>query len=1121
MGPLGTPGRTARSNRTSAPRFDRVALVWTAISVALLWLTKSAYELARPAYPPGSLPDDARGDGSGSCRMSYMSPSYLHLATFDKERTRLGNGPWGLYLYREAGWDQDPGRTDDQGNESLELTGTPVVFVPGNAGSFRQVRSLASAATRTFFELPGVERARRVGATSEGSDGEGAASLDFFTIDFNDDFSAFHGQTLFDQAEYTADVVKYVLGLYQNRTGGGRQTGPPPESVIVVAHSMGGIVARAALLDPRYQPHSISTLITLATPHLVPPVTVDAGVGRVYSSVNSFWRHGYDLSTEALAPSEQARNLSRLARDELEDLVLVSIGGGVSDEMIASEATSLSTLVPPDDSNGFAVSTTAIPGVETPIDHLAILWCQQLMQTLAEAILSIVDVRNSVGVVSRRARVDMLSERLLGAVERTSPRRSGEPELFTRRELGSDSSTTTLRIGERLVIGPTDSPDKHSTFILPVPSAASYAGPRQFSLLSSASIGAEPEDAVQVYGCTSSPSRLENDLANASCRTLFPRHVTVLPGSPHGPVSPVLPASVGADSMSLVTLDAADLVEYEHVVVNVKKREGQWHVAEFADREAGIHVVERGALHLLLFGYKIDSFPFAASALSSEIWLPALDTSLLVLRMKVQRSKCQDGSSLFAPLVRQYSPTLHESKYYPNARIATLYTNAAGPYLPLAASGSSRLGSRLQFFLDPTCPDDGNAMEPRDVSMTIQVDVWRTIGSLVVRYRMAMVTIPFALVMLTFGVQITEFNSGAPFPSFGSAFSTLARSTLPAILAILLGLSYVQAILLHNYASANEALAGVEPGHHLHSHLSVPPSWLNHALLGNSGSFWAPVAPFLTVTMTGVVAIEYIVLSAAVNVAAIVVEKAGGLARKLSQPPQLDGGFQPYAFERLQAFTVLLFSVLVFAPYQFAFLVLFLSHLFTTVHRLVIARSGDNAIKQEDAPESKAPAAIARSQTTLWDHYHMAFSTLFVLLTLLPITAAILVVWVRNLAVGWFAPFSSDRNPLDVLGFLFLVEALHSGHPIKRCETTSLPARALALTGFVAASCSLVYGIASAHRLYTIAHVWAGLVACTTSSSIVNLFTRSPPDVERASYAEGGQVQPRQSARKLATTVER
>lgn len=48
---------------------------------------------------------------------------------------------------------------------------------------------------------------------------------------------------------------------------------------------------------------------------------------------------------------------------------------------------------------------------------------------------------------------------------------------------------------------------------------------------------------------------------------------------------------------------------------------------------------------LLLNGAKIAAFPSSPS-LVSEIWLPALDTSLLSLKLHVYRSSCQGKSGL-------------------------------------------------------------------------------------------------------------------------------------------------------------------------------------------------------------------------------------------------------------------------------------------------------------------------------------------------------------------------------------------------------------------------------------------------------------------------------------------
>lgn len=116
---------------------------------------------------------------------------------------------------------------------------------------------------------------------------------------------------------------------------------------------------------------------------------------------------------------------------------------------------------------------------------------------------------------------------------------------------------------------------------------------------------------------------------------------------------------------------------------------------------------------------------------------------------------------------------------------------------------------------------------------------------------------------------------------------------------------------------------------------------------------------------------------------------------------------------------ILLLVVLFFAPYQFAFLVIFLVHFFSTVRSLLLV---------QDLPAT--PAATKR----LWDRYHYSFSILFVMLCLLPINALILVVWVRNLAVGWLAPFASDHNVFSVIGFLLNVEAIHSGKMLGRTK---------------------------------------------------------------------------------------
>ncbi|KPV77424.1 uncharacterized protein RHOBADRAFT_51279 [Rhodotorula graminis WP1] len=1075
------------SSSSSSPRVSRAFALLVAASLAACLALFHAHTASQPSYPPGSLPPDARGNGAGSCRMSFMSPAFAHLSGFGREFTRLGNGPWGLYLYREAGWDDDPFVDDGRGGDRLRLSGTPVLFVPGNAGSFRQVRSLASAASRTWLEVPGVKR--KAVATRDG-----AASLDFFTLDFNDDFSAFHGQTLLDQAEYTADCIRYILSLYAHHEDDppGRDRRPDPTAVIVVGHSMGGIVARAAFLNPHYQSHSISTLITFATPHVVPPVTVDAGVDRVYSAINSYWRSAYELSSspssspgssppsyDAISPPSPAlRNFRAPPHDELRDLVLISIAGGLSDVTIASESVSLASLVPSSGDNGFTVFTTAIPGVQTPVDHLAILWCQQLMHVVAQGLLAVVDVRRPDGVLPRGERVAELGRRWLGELERPALGASGEAAAARRMTLEAlerGVAAHNLAVGERLVVRPSASGDlSPRTFLLPVPPRRTYAGPRSFALLTSASIGRRREDTVEVWACNA-----RDEEGGKVCRSLYPQHVATLPASPHSSVSPVLPAPIEDGRMNLVALEAEQLEGVDDIAIVVKDgARADWVVAEFADRDKRVHVVGKGPLQLLLGGHKLEAVP-SSPAMLTELWLPALDSSLLTLKLRVYRSECQEHDSLFAPLLRQYSPLVHETKFFPNVRIASLYTHAAGPYLPPPSSPFTSSGACLQFFLDPTCPRDPHKSETADLALEIKVDVWATLGGLVVRYRLALVTVPFALAMLVVGLSVKLYNSGSTFPSFGSTLSSFSRRTLPSLLLALLALSYLQSTLLSTHISSHDRLAAVEPGHHHHSHLSLPPAWIANALLGNGGSFWAPLAPLLVFASVGVVACEYWALWAIVAGSAWAIKtlQRNGPARvkallPVAEPPET------LPLQRVLTMVALLLLVIFFAPYQFAFLVIVIVHLFSTIRCLVHAQESSSASSSSAAV---TPAAARR----LWDRYHYAFAILVVLVTLLPINALILVVWVRNLAVGWLAPFSSDHNVLMVFGFLANVEALHSGKVLQRSTGGRFSPLVTAASFVVPAAYALLYGIRSAHRLYSLANLCFIWLALGTSDAFV------------------------------------
>lgn len=49
----------------------------------------------------------------------------------------------------------------------------------------------------------------------------------------------------------------------------------PPQSVVLVGHSMGGVVARALFTLPRFNARLVSLILTQASPHQAPVLALD------------------------------------------------------------------------------------------------------------------------------------------------------------------------------------------------------------------------------------------------------------------------------------------------------------------------------------------------------------------------------------------------------------------------------------------------------------------------------------------------------------------------------------------------------------------------------------------------------------------------------------------------------------------------------------------------------------------------------------------------------------------------------------------------------------------------------------------------------------------------------
>ena len=274
-------------------------------------------------------------------------------------------------------------------------------------------------------------------------------------VDFNEEFSALHPGSIHDQAEYVSHVIPWILSLYSSTSGSSSDASGEGQELVLVGHSMGGIVARLSVklisdrlgssaavdLDSGEQGKEINIrtgvkgIITMSTPHALPPVSIDRGMERVYNEIEEFWTRGFEVGRG-------------------ERPVLVSICGGTADTQIASDGCALprypSTNALEDDGEGsrerledkgtFSVFTTGIHGVWTGVDHQAMVWCDQVRTRVAKVLLGM-QARPTKGGpdVGRKRMVRIARRELLGDVgDRLKGGRGGrikpenEPKLINK-----------------------------------------------------------------------------------------------------------------------------------------------------------------------------------------------------------------------------------------------------------------------------------------------------------------------------------------------------------------------------------------------------------------------------------------------------------------------------------------------------------------------------------------------------------------------------------------------------------------------------------------------------------------------------------------------------------------
>ncbi|KAI4603171.1 GPI inositol deacylase [Pestalotiopsis sp. 9143b] len=965
------------------------------------------------------------------CRMSYMSPNYIHLSDFDTEHTRFAS-KYSLYLYREGAVSAD-----------TTVTGIPVLFIPGNAGSYKQVRPIAAEAARYFHDVlqhdPTAAEA-------------GLQNLDFFTVDFNEDFTAFHGQTILDQAEYLNEVIRYILSLYLDpKMSRGRNPDlPDPASVMVLGHSMGGIVARTMLIMPNYQTNSINTIITMSAPHARPPVSFDSQIVSIYDDINNFWRQAYS--------QKWANN------NPLWHVTLVSIAGGGLDTVVPSDYASVESIVP--ETHGFTVFTTSVPNVWTSMDHAAILWCDQFRKVITRMLYDVVDTGRASQTKPRAERMRLFKKWLLTGMEDIAERTISQPDPQILLTL-EDNSNTVLKQGERLTLHQLGQTGKARAHLLPIPPHSSSERKR-FTLLTDTKLDYAGENGkLEVLFCTVFPLQpgasnilfsMNMDLSGDStgstrlaCKNAAP-DLIALPRSTARTEFPFFrDGEQPLAPFSYLQYDLEDVVEYEFVAIVEKATSSTpgWVVAEFSEQKNYLLSSQVSLQRLLSLGLNLQ-LP-ANHPMVTELSIPSIKSSMLAYNLEVSKQSC-GNRELFAPLVRQYLSEPYESKFFVNARDVKVSLHGVAPYVPPPMRAKrSQDGLSFQFWTDPTC-DTG-------LSLRLRVDPLGSLGKLNMRYRTVFAAFPLLVVTLVLRKQFRVYDNTGVFIPFMDSLDTCIRQSLPLLL---LSLTLFGLSVGHSGSSA---------GFSLWKNVATSVDFKqNDLLIGTADPFFWFMVPMIGVVCTGVcICFHYMTLL----LTSIICTIYGLATRSRARAPTEDKRralspmFMPSSPRRRFITTsILLFLVSTFIPYQFAYVVACLVQISTTVRALRFFR---------EAP------CVGNS-----NFYNYVHSILLLMLWVLPINLPTLVVWVRNLAVQWFTPFSSHHNVLSILPFILMVETLTTGKMVPRVTSRSRHLTSFLLFGI--AIYAAVYGVSHAYMLHYLVNIvaaWLVAIHSTTDSFTV------------------------------------
>lgn len=569
------------------------------------------------------------------------------------------------------------------------------------------------------------------------------------TVEFNEDLSAFHGTTLDTQRQYTLRAIDYILSLY-----------PAGTSISIMGHSMGGVVGTSLLPHP-----NISAIITMSTPHTLPPARFDRRIDRIYS-------HGRQSLLTDPTP-------------------ILSLCGGATDLLVPSESCILP--VPDTSQNGLepyrrTVFSSALEGSWTGVGHREMVWCHQVRWRVARAALEL-------GAAQSQLQRGLILDTWLRDGTLLPPKRETAESTLGMQ----DGQYTTLPGDMDLTL---KNPTGSHVYLLPSSSRS-----RRFLLyVSQGSIPpAAPREPLplraSVYACTS----------QSQCNLLSPTSLKLIPNPLLERPFPV--PDEGSDESEGVVVYEADVPDESSygVAVKVENADGRgWVVGGYVFDKVIINYTsvfcKSTCINRCPFTYRQTDALFFKSvvdlsekSLRTQIMFPRLlSSSLLVYRLKPEFPEHCRGRSiidvfsstvidfvlsetLLAPLL-QHTSHPAETHYFPlkSAAPILLHTHASAPFV------SSQYSHSLNLTIYTT--GESQCM-PRKLEVT--VDVWATLGRWGTRLAAPAASWAVAVVGLLMHDSWSILQTHGTTPTLSGSLTAFTHNRLPWLTALSFAISFV------------------------------------------------------------------------------------------------------------------------------------------------------------------------------------------------------------------------------------------------------------------------------------------------------------------------------------------